>query len=58
MIRFLQARDRANEYITAHPREVRLLCFFAVFALVWMKADSIESFTHGLFDGIFDARQR
>ena len=58
MITFLRARDGANEYITAHPREVRLLCFFAVFALVWMNADNIESFTHGLFDGIFDARQR
>jgi len=58
VITFEQARDRVNQYIKSHPREFRFICFFAVFALVWMQADNIQSFTNGFFDGLYDARMQ
>ena len=58
MITTQKIRNRAAEYARSHPREVRFLCFFAVFALVWTQADNIESFTHGFFDGVYDAGQK
>ena len=58
MITFMQVRNLVNGYIKANPREVRFLCFFAAFALVWMQADNIESFIRGFFDGVHDANHQ
>ena len=54
----MQVRNLVNGYIKANPREVRFLCFFAAFALVWMQADNIESFIRGFFDGVHDANHQ
>ena len=58
MITTQRVRIQLTEYIKSHPREVRFLSFFAVFAFIWMQADNIESFIQGFFGGIYDAGQR
>ncbi|MGO1542410.1 MAG: hypothetical protein ACTH0Y_02520 [Luteimonas sp.] len=51
-----QLRERVVTYIKTHPREVRFLVFFAVLCFVWMQAANIESFIHGVLDGLQDTR--
>ena len=58
MIKVMELRNRLVALAKKHPREARFLCFFAAFAIVWMHADNIESFTGGFFDGLYDARHQ
>ena len=58
MIKVIELRNRLISYAKTNPREFWLLCFFAAFALVWMSADKIDSFTVGFFDGVYESRHQ
>ena len=58
MIKVLALRNRLTTFAKTNPLEFRLLCFAAVFAVAWINADKIESFTAGFFDGLYESRHQ